>query len=386
MRLGLGLGLGTSQRSRVLAAFDFTTAAISGGLFTLPPWLAIACATTGRTSQTGPATLRTGFGANAPRARSVDGSAWGLSVESARTNLCLRSSELSNSGVWGANAGVTISADTTDVADPAGANLADKIAYTTGGGAGGYRFVQNVLSPSGNGVSYTATLWARLLSGSTTFRYTQNLATLFAEMTASGAWSRWERNNAGDGSSTLQQAMYADAATDAAFALYGYGAQTEVGKYPSSLVPTAGATVARAADVHSIPSPALIAPGGFFDATMVVAPNYAHAEHGVDHDLINFGTVRAYLNASDHKVYLHTGGLDVASSALTWSRDQALSLRLVHARSGRRIEVSGATTGNGITTGGADASFSLPGTAYLIGSSSGAQECADLRFVQFRAA
>lgn len=371
LRLGLGL---TGSRSRVLRAFDFATAARSAGAFTLPPWLAIACATTGRTVQESASTVRTGLGANVARARSVDGSSWGLSVEAARTNLVGTIAAADGTVTWTA----------TGQADPAGGTSGARLQYSGAGSLGGARVFES-LGTSGNGTRYSVSTWWRVLSGFNKLSLDENLGGAApASTTIGAAWQRNDAGGTGDGATGLILVVYGDTVSNAAVDAGFFGTRVEAGAYPSSV--HAGV---RAADVLSIPTPALVAPGGFFDLRLTFAPNYAHGEHLNDHDLFYLGANdRVFLRASDHKLVLRIGGANVESSALTWSREQALTIRAAHlpatrSPAGRTLTVTGANSGNGSTTGAVAAAVTLPGTAYLLGSNTGPQECSDLRRVDF---
>ncbi len=352
-------------------SFDFTTAMISAGAYTLPSWMAIACATTGRTSQQSASTIRTGYGANAARARSVDGAAFGLSVESARANQSPH-----DASAWPTQAGtVAISAAT----DPAGAST-NVVFNDTDAAVASFR-----------GEAITATAGTICVSAWTK-NTTAQAGTINSNLTdianagaipLTGGDTDWVRREvagttAGGSHFAVVQPRIIDVQTGPVSV---YSFQMEAGLYPGSAI---GPGVSRAADVLSLSSPALVAPGGFFDATIVVAPNYTQAEQGSDHDLLFFDTNnRVFVKASDHKIYLRIGGVDVVSSALTWSRNQAITVHASHLAAGRALVVSGATSGNGTTTGTAVAAITLPATAYVLGNASGAQECSDLRALGF---
>ncbi len=193
----------------------------------------------------------------------------------------------------------------------------------------------------------------------------------------STAWSRISATCATTGATSQIFCGYSVAAGEVFVA---YGGQSEDGLYPGPYIPTTTIAVAAAADVLSVPDPTLIAPGGFYDVMMTVAPSYAQNEFGTDHDLLYFGANdRVYLQQSSGKIVMKTTGQsDVLSLALTWSREQSLTIRMMSRLTQRQIIVSGATTGNGATSGTAASAFTLPATAYLLGSNSGAEECANL--------
>lgn len=94
-----------------------------------------------------------------------------------------------------------------------------------------------------------------------------------------------------------------------------------------------------------------------------------------------------FLRQADAKLCVKIGGsVALASAALTWSREQALTLGVHLAPGGAlTLSVAGATTGNGTTTAAGVAAFTTQATAYLLGTSAGAQECTDLRALGFYA-
>jgi hypothetical protein len=367
-----------SRRGRVLLASLFTGDPGAGG-FNLPRGMAITCPTTGRTSQTSASTLRTGFGANAARARSVNGAVWGLSVESARTNVVAAPSDFS-SGSWTKTTGVVGTAATTDLLDPAGANGATRLAYDGSGTAGNTRIVQSTGVTPGNSVAYCMSWWGRMLTGTRTIDGYLNLPSTIVHTTFTSTWQRFDGTDNGNGTFALQFNL-TDATLNSAFNGYCYACQEELGKYPSSAF-----TGARAADVLSLSSPSTIAPGGYFDVSKVFAPHYATAEQSVDHNLVYFNdNNRLFLRQSDSKLVLRLAGANnTVSSALTWSRETALRIRARHTPREQVLEVLGATTGNGVASAAAAAAISLPATAYLLGSSTGAEESSSLYAVQFQ--
>jgi hypothetical protein len=359
-----------------LAYFDFRTAPRTAGAFTLPSWLTLTCATTGRTVQTSASTLRTGFGANAARARSVNGAVWGLSVESARTNVVAAPADFS-SGSWTKTTGVVGTAATTDLLDPAGANGATRLAYDGSGTAGNTRVVQSTGVTPGNGVAYCMSWWARMLTGTRTIDGYLNLPSTIVHTTFTSTWQRFDGFDLGNGTFGLQFNL-TDATLNSAFNGYCYACQEELGKYPSSAI-----TGARAADVPSVATPSAIAPSGYFDVTYAIAPNYATGEQGSDHNLLYFNsTNRLFLRQSDAKLVLRIGGADITTGALSWMRNQTLWIRAAHGPGGRVLFVSGSAP----VTGSAVSAISLPATVYLLGSNTGPEESSDLQFVSFQEA
>lgn len=382
--------LRAQRRSRVLLEGYFAGDPGAGG-YVLPSGLAIACATTGRTSQTSASTLRTGLGANNARGRSVDGAMWGLSVECSRLNR-IPTSDPFGTG-WSTSGPLTAS----HVTGPSGAIEACRIVDNDI--AAGSTPFQGIAALAGVTVGGPAcpSIWVANQSinqngGNATgsafnLNVGPNIAvpapvTPWTRVSAAGTYS----SSAGSTALIIVCAIGTAGASnvskgtiDAAFA------QVEDAKYPSSAFPTSGATATRAADVLSIVAPTIVGPGGFFDVTILVAPNFATAEQGTDLDLFFLDTNnRLFLQQSTAKVVLRVAGVDVLSSALTWARETPIKVRAMHTPRGRTLEVSGALTGNDTTSASAAGAVTLPGTAYLLGNASGAQECASLMGLLFQ--
>jgi hypothetical protein len=163
-----------------------------------------------------------------------------------------------------------------------------------------------------------------------------------------------------------------------------WGEQIEYGRYPSSNILNVGTQLTRAADVLTVGTPTNVAPGGFYDVQMVVAPNYAQNEPAADHPWLFFGAgSQLYYKQSDSKLYLQVpGAADIASGALTFARDTGLRVRATHRKGGRRLQVWNDATGASIYDSGPQAAasaLSLGANVGVLGGASGATECADLR-------
>lgn len=377
---------GADSVSAVMSPFGLDVSVqgnLSTGLVTMPSWLAMTCATTGRTSQVSASSLITGLGANAARCRSLDGSSKGLSCEAARSNRVRQSNdETVGGGVW------------TSLL------LGPTIAQVAASGPGGETISR---------VTYSASL-------------RDDRANLFPKSSADGGTdpagqycqSVWHKKNSGSSNKILATAYYADAGsqftpgaswgrfdrtlTDATHAAdvwildlvipsgdvtdYVYAQAEDGAKYPSSALATTTAAITRAADLLTVAAPSNLAPSGYFDLDLTIAPNYANGEMATDHDLVFFDSNdRLFIQQSTLKIVMRIGGVDVVSSALTWSRETAIRVQAKHLSTGRTLIVSGATTGNGTTTDTAVSAVSLPAAAYLMGNASGPQECADLRSI-----
>lgn len=372
MNIGISIGL-RGTRPRILKTANFSADPGGSGAFALPSWLSLSCATVNRTSQTSASTIRTGFGANAARARSMDGALWGLNMESARA---VHGGALAG---WSTSGTITVTSDV----DPSGA--ATVCAVNDNDAANAAFLVKTLSVVSGN--RYVLSAWEKVIGPITsTARLDGNYTAGTVRIDRTQADVAWVRRDVSDVSTVTNCNAVIQPRTTAGDtgSVFVYAYQIELGKYPSSAFIPPSETTTRAADVLSIPSPAGISPNGFLDVDLTWVPHYAHTEQSADHDLLFFDSNnRLFLQQSTAQLVLRIGGADVLSSALTWSRNQAIRVRAQHRSAGRALVVSGATSGNGTAAGSSSSALSLPATAYLLGNASGSQECGDLRSITF---
>jgi hypothetical protein len=355
------LGAGARRSRACCTPIDFGSQAKAGGVFTgLPAWLSIACASTGRSVQQGPAAVVGGLGANAFRAYSVDGSAFYLLAEGARSNQ----SDTDLSG-WSAFGTCTVSGGT----DPTGAT--SNVTVTSTGGA--QPFIGKAMTISAGKICASA--WTKNAAVGQPGTINTNIADIansgaIALPGSDAAYVRREVAGTTAGGSKFSVIQPRTGAGQSGDVLV-YGYQIEAGLYPGSVI---AAAASRAADVLSGPA-SLLCPGGYFHLRGKFAPIYAAAEQSVDQNLFFLDSNnRLFLRQSDNKLVLRIGGADLASAALGQSRNQEISVEAVHsARLGRRLIVGSAST-----TGSIASAISLPATAYLQGGSSGAEEASGL--------
>jgi len=166
-----------------------------------------------------------------------------LSLEPARTNLFIRSSELDNVA-WLSSGTVTVTPNAS--ADPEGYNSAERIA-TTGASS---RF-QNVVLVTGT--VYTISCWVKAVTPGS-----KNLFRLFGDSTlassdfiATGDWQRFRYTFTSTSSVSKPNGItrpVSNADTD----LYVWGMQLEIGSYVTSYIPTTVAAVSRLADLTTV--------------------------------------------------------------------------------------------------------------------------------------
>jgi hypothetical protein len=123
------------------------------------------------------------------------------------------------------------------------------------------------------------------------------------------------------------------------------------------------------------------APNGWFDITLVVAPHYASGEALSDHDLLYFDENNRLFVGTDGSVVLRTGGSDVATGPLTWTREAALTVVARSTETVRQLSVAGASPPFETSGGPSMPITPLPERVFILGGPTGAQEGADLRAI-----
>jgi hypothetical protein len=169
-----------------------------------------------------------------------------------------------------------------------------------------------------------------------------------------------------------------------------YGAQAEQAAYPSSYIRTGDTAVTRATERLYSKDTKEIMPNGYFKVTMKVAPNFnvsdtMNEQSAAEYNLLYLDQDnRLYLKEGDRKLYLEVTNVKIASDALSFAREQELTIA-VESREGMPISltVEGAGDGNGTFTGAVAGPVNTSMPLYILGNDMGAQECSDLRFIQF---
>ena len=181
----------------------------------------------------------------------LTGESLGLLVEEQRTNLVLRSSEISLSFPWGGQS-TTPTVATGAFTAPDGSNTATRVTFA----AADSRIIQGNL-PVVNGTTYTLSLYARPVTAGTLNKL--RLACFDGvnqqnsnDLTLVAGWQRinftFTSTGTGLASINIRNELSAANAND----IYIWGAQLEAGAFASSYIPTTTAAATRNADVPQI--------------------------------------------------------------------------------------------------------------------------------------
>ncbi len=374
---GGGQGGGSPQ---VIAEWAATAPDPGTGVYSLPAWLTLESPSSDKTVQTGPDTVRLGFGPNAPRARRV-ATEWGLNVESTRTNR-LTTSRVAQPGWTLFHLGTV-----TPALGPDGLLLAALVSDTDAANQTAV-VEEHAADPSAQA---TVSAWVAGVTAGNQATIESNTFSNTAPsknsvlITAQATWQRVSFTG------TEGSGVAVDRVRPAAVSASGVGSATfdllshETGRYPSSVILTAGAPVTREAEKLYSTVPADLAPGGYFHVVITIAPNYASGEQSFDHDLIFFDPAnRAYLRAQDHALLVLAEGATVLSTPpLSWSREQALRIEVANTPAERRLRVTGADGGDVTDASPVAGAFPSVPALHLLGDETGSQECADLRSITF---
>lgn len=369
-------GATTSGGAGGASSFAMTFDEPEDGTYALPSWLAYASPTPGRTSQVGPSTVQTGYPPDVPRARNV-GVGWGLSLEPRRTNLV----PTQDFRAW-LDGGATVAEATGPDGMPCACELADDDAQQK-------TFVYTMVDGYAVGQPHTLSAFTQLLppapppEGMALVNPNQGGPPPIQLYLVDEDWTRRDSTGAAVVPSSplaIDPRLVPPSDTGA---VRVWGLQMEAGEYPTSVIPTDGAPATREADSLWSPAVAEIAPGGWFHASIVLAPSYAWGEAAGRHDLLYFD--------ADHRVSLEPNGVvslviagdALATKQLTWVRNQVIAIDVRSTPDARSISVA-------VQGGTADAVSAPPASAlpaveklFLLGDAGGAQEAADLRSLAF---
>jgi len=209
---------------------------------------------------------------NVPRIEyDADGTVKGLLIEEARTNLLTYSEDFSNAAYSKTDCSVTSNATTA----PDGTTTADKLSFATTNNS--FHFISKGITMGAESHTVSAFFKAGEVASASIFLSrggnvggSFNLSTGVATASGTGntanmvdvgnGWYHCSVTN--DGSTDIDNSIRLGIGNGALSSFVGvigqgifaWGAQLEAGAFPTSYIPTTGATATRAADVASIPT------------------------------------------------------------------------------------------------------------------------------------
>ena len=165
---------------------------------------------------------------------------WGgvphLLLEAERTNLCLQSEAMATT--WTAT-NVTVATD--DAIAPDGATTAEGLTASAGGGT----LVQDLGTLSSD--AYVFSIWLKRVTGSGDIDLTLDNGSTWTTVLVTSSWARY------DITQTVANPDVGIRIVTSGDALHAWGGQCEAASVPGSYIPTAAATVTRAAETASVP-------------------------------------------------------------------------------------------------------------------------------------
>ena len=301
----------------------------------------------------------------------ADGNVLGLLVEESRTNLALNSKIGSGgSALSGWNTlGATASAPSSYAPD----GSTDGLTVTTTTNTGLNIFRQ--ISGLSIGQTYTASMWLKGVAGQQVYFVAEDVPTGQELVTFTGDWQRVYKTYVATATTQYLACEIYDRTAAAHLpnvTFEVWGAQYELGAFPTSYIPTAGATATRSADVASIPVSAF----GYNQSEGTVVVEASMADPSVNpyqrHSLtINDGTgnnqIRFYNYNSNSSSFVVTDSATTQAALISGVTD---SSSVAAGASFKQNNFAASFNGGSAST---DSAGNLPSglTVMLIGSAQG---------------
>lgn len=171
----------------------------------------------------------------------------GVLIEPSSTNLLVRSEEFDNAS-W-VKTTTTVTANVTEVLDPAGGNTADKLDFTVA--TTSFIIQTSGTNPATTTTPFTFSVWLRSASGNLTvaigMAQSGSVVGSGATLAVNTNWQRFTVTQAASWNTGLPvQCLIQDGG--GAVDIYAWGAQLDQKNFATSYIPTTSATVTRNAD------------------------------------------------------------------------------------------------------------------------------------------
>jgi len=185
----------------------------------------------------------------------VTGESLGLLIEESRTNYVTTSGDLTGWSVVSAGDGLDPTDQNVTALTPTGGSTATEITLERStANPSNFSIYRD---PFGTTAVSTGSMYFKAARPQDVgkvidFYHNQGTPQDFTSVTLTNTWQRVSSVGAGGAVGFLTVALYNTTASTGEVKVLAWGAQVEAGAFPSSLIPTSGSTVTRAADVASI--------------------------------------------------------------------------------------------------------------------------------------
>jgi hypothetical protein len=291
---------------------------------------------------------------NKPRVEyDANGVAKGLLIEEARTNLDPSSATQTAGGWAAAIVGDGITPTTTDVTSvlPTGDTSSVTELTLNRGTADTLNYSIWRKNITITGVAHTGSIYLKAARpqdiGKTVVFYNNGGGTIdFVFVTLTDDWQRISSItdvSAASGNAWLSIALYGTLASTGEVKMLTWGSQQEAGSFPTSYIPTSGATATRSADIASVS----VSDFGYNQAQGSVVVEFSSKDDDPSPFSISDGTptnrMLSYVNSSNIRWYILNGAASQANvaSSVSYNTDTNYKAASVYAANDFAISVNG---------------------------------------------
>jgi hypothetical protein len=244
----------------------------------------------------------------------VTGECKGLLIEESRTNLLLQSESIDTAN-WnkvGGGTGSTPVVNANTAIAPDGTSTADQVVLALNGGTtvNDISYITQSYT-STSGTTYTVSIWLRTISGNVIISFDADSQTSNT-ITVTPVWQRFSfaRTSSSTASRTVRFGLRGTFNTVNSATFYAWGAQLEVGAFPTSYIPTTASTVLRSVDNASMTGTNF---SSWYNQTEGTFYSTIKSTTGIGGYII----IARGVSSGDRHQLTQTGGATVASSVVT---------------------------------------------------------------------